>query len=79
MPEFYLARQGTLGWMEHCMLAKRRGMRLRSLHDIADSFSFKLVWRFLEQKSIQARWMLHKYYGRYNFWNLQEDMNASAT
>lgn len=49
-------------WADACRPTSEGGLGLRSMADSVEAYSFKLWWRFREQKSLWAQYMYKKYW-----------------
>lgn len=66
-----------IAWDKVCKPKKFGGLGLRNIRDISEVCKFKLFWKFLDGKSLWARWMRDKYLKNKKIWISKKENHHS--
>lgn len=68
-----------VSWTQLCRPKEYGGVGLKDFKCLQKALAIKMIWVFLQNNSIRARWMRSKYAKEKNFWTMTLDNNASYT
>lgn len=62
-----------------CMSKSAGGLGLRKIRDLREAAKYKLFQKFIDGKSLQARWIREKYLKNKNLWTAKVENRHSYT